>query len=268
MISAETYFRDSDYWQAWQGVPEATADLPYAEAAIEPQHWRILDAPCGRGRLLRRLGGTQKWRGLYGLDINARLVEQARVLPGVTVLKGSVYALPWIDRYFDATLCHESLMHFERPAQALTELARVTKHRLYVSVTTGRNLNAALRRVHLLPTTEVPHWTYNLEDLYGLLPADFSWRIVGGFMLGRKALRLSHRAHARWHKRLGWIWPQWVLRRYGQSLFCYGTRITFPAPGTWAARDLAMVEGAIAETPKARDAAWARMRELNKEFGP
>lgn len=225
MPNAETYFRDSDYWRAWQGVPEATADLPYAEAALDPKDWRILDAPCGRGRLLRRLSLTRPWASLHGVDINARLVEQARALGGVTVHRGSVYRLPWPDHYFDAVLCHESLMHFECPAQALTELARVSKHRLYVSVTTGRNLNALLRRLGLLSRSEVPHWTYNLEDLPALLPPDFRWRIVGGFLLGRKALRLSHAAHARWHRRLGWVWPQWVLRRVGQSLFCYGERV-------------------------------------------
>lgn len=223
-MTAETYFRNSDYWRAWAAVPDDTADLPYALRAVTHEDWRILDAPCGRGRLLRALGTRKGWAGLYGLDVNQHLIASARRLPGVTALTGSVYHLPWTDHFFDVVLCHESLMHFDRPAAALMELARVARRHLYVSVTTGRNLNGLLRWSGLLPSTGVPHWTYNLEDMAGLLPADFEWRIVGAFLLGRKALRLSHQQHLRWHRRLGWVWPQWLLRRCGQTLFCYGTR--------------------------------------------
>ena len=91
-------------------------------------------------------------------------------------------------------------------------------------MTTRRQLNTLLRRAGLLGTSDVPHWTYNLEDVRALLPGGFRWSISGGILVGRKALRLSHTAHLRLHRALGRFLPQALLRAFGQSLFVYGHR--------------------------------------------
>jgi SAM-dependent methyltransferase len=224
---AERFFRDSDYWRAWSQVPDLTADIPYALAALDPADRRVLDAPCGRGRLLKAVRAVLPAAELHGLDVNPDMAEQVRSLcPDVLVHVGSVYTLPFPDRHFDAVLCHESFMHFEEPLQALGELARVARHRLYLSVTTHRQLNTLLRRLRLLPVSEVPHWTYDYEEIGRLLPGDFDWEIRGAFLVGRKALGLEHARHARLHRLVGRRLPQWLLRRFGQTLFAYGTRRT------------------------------------------
>jgi hypothetical protein len=115
-------------------------------------------------------------------------------------------------------------MHFEEPERALAELARVARHRLYLSVTTRRQLNTLLRRLGLLPPSDVPHWTYNYEEIVPRLPSDFTWQARGAFLLGRKALGLGHAPHARLHRLIGRRLPQWLLRRLGQTVFLYGTR--------------------------------------------
>ena len=94
----------------------------------------------------------------------------------------------------------------------------------YFSVTTRRQLNTLLRRVGLLGTSDVPHWTYNVEDVRALLPGGFRWSIAGGILVGRKAFRLSHAAHLGLHRSLGRLLPQPLLRAFGQSLFVYGRR--------------------------------------------
>ncbi len=43
-------------------------------------------------------------------------------------------------------------------------------------------------------------------------------------LLGHKALRLSHAAHARLHAAVGQHLPAALLRRFGQTLFVYGKR--------------------------------------------
>ncbi len=223
---AEEFFRRSDYWLAWSQVPDLTADVPYALAALAADDRRVLDVPCGRGRLLRAVRRLLPSAELYGLDINERMIEQAvRDVPGVKAQVGSVYEIPFPDRFFDAVLCHESFMHFDRPHAALAELARVARRRLYLSITTRRQLNALLRRLRLLPPSDVPHWTYNYEDVLAMMPDGFAWEIRGAFLLGRKALRLSYGAHFGLHWRIGRHVPQWLLRRFGQGLFVYGTRI-------------------------------------------
>jgi len=222
---AERFFRDSDYWKAWSEVPDLTVDVDYALGAVRPDDRSVLDAPCGRGRLLKAVGRRAPRARLFGLDVNADMVGRARAdVPGARVLVGSVYAIPFAAQSFDAVLCNESFMHFDDPRRALAELTRVSRERIYFSVTTRRQLNTALRRVKMLGASDVPHWTYDVEDLPALLPESFRWTVTGGILVGRKALRLSHAAHRRLHRSLGRLVPQPILRRFGQTLFVYGRR--------------------------------------------
>jgi SAM-dependent methyltransferase len=222
---AERFFRESDYWRAWSAVPDLTVDIDYALRAVGPRDRAILDVPCGRGRLLAAVRRRAPAATLVGLDVNREMIAQAcHAVPTARVQIGSVYAIPFRDASFDAVLCNESFMHFDDPRRALGELCRVSRERVYFSVTTRRQLNTLLRRLHLLAAGDVPHWTYNVEDIVPLLPEDFRWSLTGGILVGRKALRLSHAAHRRLHRLLGRFIPQPALRRWGQSLFVYGSR--------------------------------------------
>jgi SAM-dependent methyltransferase len=223
---AEQYFRESKYWEAWSRVPDMTADLAYALAAVKGTHRLVLDVPCGRGRLLRGIATSYPGVSLYGADINSEMARRTHdAVPQGRATVASVYALPFRDRAFDLVLCHQSFMHFEEPTVALSEVTRVARSDVYVSVTTNRQLNTALRRVGLLATSDVPHWTYNVEDVAPMLAAtDFDWTVVGAFLIGRKMLRLSERTYLKMHHVGGRLLPQWLLRRFGQTLFLYGHR--------------------------------------------
>jgi SAM-dependent methyltransferase len=222
---AERFFRDSDYWKSWSAVPDQTVDIDYAVAAVRATDRAVLDVACGRGRLLRAVGRQAPRAALDGLDVNREMVARSRrEVPGARVLVGSIYGIPFRERSVDVVLCNESFMHFEDPGRALAELCRVVRERVYFSVTTRRQLNSVLRALHLLGTADVPHWTYNIGELRPLLPDSFRWSITGGILIGRKALRLSHRAHCRLHRALRRFAPQPIARTFGQSLFVYGWR--------------------------------------------
>lgn len=229
---AERYFRSSDYWKAWSAVPDLTADIRYALRAVRPTDRRVLDVSCGRGRLLRAVRAQAPAAALFGLDVNGEMVAQVRRdLPGVRAQVASVYAIPFRDRACDVVLCHESFMHFDDPRGALGELCRVSADRVYFSVTTRRQLNTLLRRIGLLGASDVPHWTHNVEDLAPLLPEAFRWDVRGAFLIGHKALRLSHAMHTRLHELVGRFVPEPLLRRFGQTLFVYGARRAQPVAG-------------------------------------
>jgi len=222
---AERFFRESGYWRDWSRVPDLTVDIGYALRAVRPSDRRILDVPCGHGRLLRACARRAPVARLFGVDVSPDMAARAgRDVPEARVQVASVYDLPFSGRAFDAVLCHESFMHFDDPRRALGELCRVSRDRVYFSVTTRRQLNTLLRRLGLLGESRVPHWTYNVEDVRALLPPGFAWSIAGGILLGRKALRLSHAAHLHLHRALGRFVPQPLLRTFGQSLFVYGRR--------------------------------------------
>jgi SAM-dependent methyltransferase len=222
---AERFFRSSDYWRAWSAVPDLTADVRYALRSVRATDRRVLDVPCGRGRLLKAVRAQAPGAALFGADVNGEMVAQVgRDLPGVRAQVASVYAIPFRDRTFDTVLCHESFMHFDDPRGALGELCRVSFDRVYFSVTTRRQVNTLLRQIGLLGSSDVPHWTYNAEDLAPLLPDTFRWEVRGAFLVGHKALRLSHATHTRLHERVGRFLPAPLLRKFGQTLFVYGSR--------------------------------------------
>lgn len=229
---AERFFRTSDYWRAWSAVPDLTADIDYAVRSIRASDRAVLDVPCGRGRLLKAVRMRVPGAALFGLDVNGEMVKQVqRDLLGVHAQVATVYAIPFRDRSFDAVLCHESFMHFDDPRAALAELCRVSSDRVYFSVTTRRQLNTLLRRIGLLGARDVPHWTYNVEDLVPLLPDAFRWEVHGAFLVGHKALRLSHATHTRLHRRVGRFLPAPLLKKFGQTLFIYGSRRGQPMVG-------------------------------------
>jgi len=223
---AEEFFRQSNYWRAWSAVPDVTADIAYALRALHPAHFTALDVSCGRGRLLKTIARQRPDLRLVGVDVNQDMIQQVVAsVPRARAVVGSAYNLPFSDLAFDVVLCHQAFMHFEEPHAALRELTRVARHDVYLSVTTRRQLNTLLRRLGLLGVSNVPHWTYNAEDLADLLPTEeFVWKITGAFLLGPKALRLSHGHYLRVHGLIGRRVPQWLSRRFGQTLFVYGHR--------------------------------------------
>lgn len=88
---------------------------------------RVLDAGCGHGRyldLFRRLGAE-----VVGLDAG-RGPEAAGVptdRPGLSVVQGSVLALPFRDDTFDLVFCDGVIHHTSDPRRAYAELARVAR---------------------------------------------------------------------------------------------------------------------------------------------
>jgi SAM-dependent methyltransferase len=232
-MKAEEFFRTTSYWRAWSQVPDVTADIAYALAAVESSDRSVLDVPCGRGRLLKALRHRRSDLALFGLDVNGHMIAEARrLVPAARAAVASVYAIPFRHRAFDVVICHESFMHFDDPAAAMSELTRVAHRAVYLSVTTRRQLNTLLRRLRLLGSSSVPHWSYDLEDLEPFLSRDeFEWKVVGAFLVGRKALRLSHGTYLRLHTLVGRRLPQRLLRHFGQTLFLYGIRRQMPCRG-------------------------------------
>lgn len=96
------------------------------EVAVARRYCRgdVLEAGCGTGLILRRLAvGAGR---AVGLDLSAGMLSWARSR-GLTVLQGSVDALPFADETFDAVVSFKVLAHVPPIAETLAELARVTR---------------------------------------------------------------------------------------------------------------------------------------------
>lgn len=94
----------------------------------------VLDAGCGEGETLERLGGILPEQPT-GIDLNPESVAFARDrLPGATISEGNLLALPFEADAFDLVLCLEVLEHLSDPAAGVAELARVSARDIVVSV--------------------------------------------------------------------------------------------------------------------------------------
>ena len=95
---------------------------------------RLLDVGCGEGVVLRHLDQQLRGVTVIGLDVDGTGLRVAQSQNSVSLLQGSVYALPFASNTFDLVMCCEVLEHVERPDEALAELARVSRRHVLLSV--------------------------------------------------------------------------------------------------------------------------------------
>jgi ubiquinone/menaquinone biosynthesis C-methylase UbiE len=84
----------------------------------------VLEVGCGTGLILRRLAAVA--RRAVGVDLSPGMLEHARAR-GLEVHEGSARSLPFEDDRFDLTVSFKTLAHVPDLAEALAEMARVTK---------------------------------------------------------------------------------------------------------------------------------------------
>jgi SAM-dependent methyltransferase len=127
----------------------------------------LLDAGCGEGEMLRRIGLPPHTRTVL-LDRNPQ--SRAHLL-------ASVDRLPFADRGFDVVTCLEVLEHLDNPRAAAEELRRVAKRAVIVSVPYEPyfRIGNVLRGNHLSRFGDHPehvqHW--NLRSFGAFLAATF-----------------------------------------------------------------------------------------------
>jgi SAM-dependent methyltransferase len=126
-----------------------TAANPLQRALIERFHRKIvaavmalsphsfLDAGCGEGFVARKIIDAAPGIRVTGCDVSQSALEIAAAAnPEARFETGSVVDLPFPNRSFDVAGCFEVLEHLpgDLPRRALSELARVARHAVVLSV--------------------------------------------------------------------------------------------------------------------------------------
>ena len=142
----ESTFGDDYLYFYDESIDDEHSDADTAEilGLLElPPGSRILDAPCGHGRISRRLGAAGM--AVTGVDLTRAYLDQARADPhlvadSVTYLAGDVRQLPvdgpfdavvcWLNSfgYYDDADCHRVLREFHRVLRPGGTVAIDTMH--------------------------------------------------------------------------------------------------------------------------------------------
>lgn len=117
---------------------------------LEPQkRSSILDLACGPGLFACPLAAqTSGW--VIGFDLSFPMLREARNkavrsgLRNVLFVRGSAFSLPFHDEALDAILCSGALHLFDRPEDALSEIARtLARHGRFICQTTIKPRHSA-----------------------------------------------------------------------------------------------------------------------------
>jgi ubiquinone/menaquinone biosynthesis C-methylase UbiE len=113
----------------------------------------VLDVPCGAGRLTPLL--LDRATRVACVDVSPAMLAHARVALAepiaegrVTLVRGTVGALPFADGAFDAAVCWRLLHHLTERAvrvRALSELRRVSRRGVVISFADASTLKASFR---------------------------------------------------------------------------------------------------------------------------
>lgn len=229
-MTSASFFRNTAYWKDWAKVdPKGGFEIKFVSNLIKELTKRgkvvnVLDVACGHGRVLEQLS-AEKGVKLFAIDINKNAVKLAKLsAPKAEVKIGSVYKLPYKDKYFDIVIVIASFMHFENPKKALEELTRVSKNYLVFDITTKRNISEFLRDRKIMSRSSVPEFRYNYEQIYKILPkSKFKWTIKGYSILSHKLITKTLHRYYEPLDRL--IFPEIILNKLGHSILISGKRV-------------------------------------------
>jgi len=117
-------------WKQYTGTAE-DEDLLY-KTKTTPEFFKdkiILDAGCGNGRLTR-LSAEYGAKHVIGVDLSESVLtarENTRHLQNVSIIRASIYDLPFKENIFDFIFSIGVLHHTPNPKQAFFSLLHVVK---------------------------------------------------------------------------------------------------------------------------------------------
>jgi len=95
----------------------------------------VLDAGCGEGFSLVNLRRSKIGKVYEGVDYSHDAIRLGKKLyPKLNIKLANIYDLPYKNSAFDLVICTEVLEHLEKPHKALSEIKRVAKKYIILSV--------------------------------------------------------------------------------------------------------------------------------------
>jgi len=118
-----------------RGEPEDPWRFGHTIKALPATFDLLLDVGCGEGRWLAYLQRRRPGRTYAGVEVSPSRVEEARTVnKGLDIKVGGLPNLPYDDRSFDVVTCLEVIEHLPDWKGAVTELIRIARRRVLITV--------------------------------------------------------------------------------------------------------------------------------------
>ncbi len=202
----ERAYEMEDLWKV-ENMNEREVERVSFTASLIPEDVRsVADIGCGNGLFLNHLATTAPGRfsRLCGVDRSRSALEHV----GTEKLQCSIERLPFFDGEFDMATCLEVLEHLPVSiyGTALSEVARISRKYVFISVPNDQDLEESLVNCPQCPTKFNPDYhlrSFNRHSLEVLLNG-YGYRCLDVFQIGRtveyagrkKILRLLGRKKA------------------------------------------------------------------------
>lgn len=126
MIKAEQHY--------WFTVPVARARIEDIVKRAKG-FYTVLEVGCNEGFLSQAL--IEAGHHVTSIDNDPKFIQKAKELFGITVIQEDVMNLPFMDGQFDLVIGGEVLEHLDNPGAGLSEMFRVAKRRVIISLPIG-----------------------------------------------------------------------------------------------------------------------------------
>lgn len=142
----------------------------------------VLEVGCNEGWVAKAIA-EERGFSVTALDNRDEAIAQCKEFFGIEAVKGSVYALPFPDRAFNCVVGGEILEHLEDPGKGLSELFRVSKGHVIITLPIGGYWMGEPTHAFQLDGSVVEHEegkVFNYEKHQFIIEWKRKRRIVGG----------------------------------------------------------------------------------------
>lgn len=147
----------------WYTVPVMKKRIESIIEAANPMGKNIVEVGCNEGFVSKALleNGAMS---VTPVDYSDEMVNKAKEEFGLDVVKGNIVALPFPDQSFDIALGCEVLEHIFNPFKGLSELFRVAREKVVISVPVGEYWAGELTHQWLLNGKFINHDSVEVYD--------------------------------------------------------------------------------------------------------
>ena len=122
----------------WFGVPCTKARVNEIVRMARPEQGAqvtVLEAGCNEGFLSQAL--IESGCNVTSVDNNPKMIKSAMLQFGIEVIQADINKLPFADESFDIAIGGEVLEHIDNPGIGLSELFRVSREHVIISLPLG-----------------------------------------------------------------------------------------------------------------------------------